>query len=150
MTEAYLTFLKRQLKESEDFKDTFQYFLKHFAHNSQFLRMGEPIMSIPTKLAMVLKGVGRRVFRKKRSRLRDEFLLEVQMGDHEFIHGTCSLHGKTVNLFYFEDIDLGMIGLMNKGKHTKYIRFSSTELNMKAHVLPFKMGIPYHQVACLI
>lgn len=117
-----LYILKKKMQLASDFSTPWNYFFDHFGENLSFMGMGKPVQN--EMIEAVIKAVGQQIFHKKKVRLDNTML--TALPDYHFIHGACFLEGRLCILFFFSDIDQGLIAVHVHGNHTRLVRFTST------------------------
>jgi hypothetical protein len=107
--EADLAKLKEILQTATDFKDVIGFFLDHLINHPEFIKAGSR-----TKNPMVrdtLKMIFKQLFKEE---INMTHLLLLHIKKHKFYHGTCFANGNLANILYFEDLDVGMVGVLTK------------------------------------
>jgi hypothetical protein len=118
---AKLATLKDKLLHADEFGTVWKYFLDHFGEDPAFIALGEPTEQ--PFLEAVFAEIGRQLLGRPLtvSRLR-----LIRLPEEGFIHGGAALDGKPANVLYFEDVQVGMLGVvwsLAPGV-MKYARFS--------------------------
>ena len=118
-----LTELRQQMMGASDFRAPLNYFFEHFSNNPQFIKSGkliqhELIQQVVEKVGEQLFGVGE---------VQNMWLSEIET--HQFIHGTCLVNGHVVNILFFDDIDMGLLGIVMEEDKIMTARFSSAMLS---------------------
>lgn len=114
--------LKRMLMESDDFLTTVNYFFDNLAEAQEFTKMGEPASS--PILESVVKAAAAEVF-DSRVCVSDLFL--INLDEHGFIHGPCIVNGCTGNIFYYKDIQQGMMTVITGPQQgVTFLRLTNT------------------------
>jgi hypothetical protein len=103
---ALLATLKDKLVQASDFFKVYEYFLDQFGEDPEFIALGTPTGS--PFLEAVLAEVGKQLFQKEVA-LRDVLL--TRLPDQHFIHGTALLNGRIATVFYFEDVQMGLLAV---------------------------------------
>jgi hypothetical protein len=112
--------LKQTLLESRDFMEVWNYFMTHFAEVEGFMDLGENYSSpaleaIVAQLAQVI-GAPTPV---------SEVML-IRLPGQRFVHGAAMLGHRLANLIYFEDIGVGLVGIvMSASGENRVIRFTT-------------------------
>jgi hypothetical protein len=122
---ANLETLKQMLVREDDFGVTFNYFFDHIAGDAKFLNICKPTKKPLIK--KILKSMGNQLFEGGGQVTN---ILLVQARKSTFVHGTCFINGLMGNLFFFEDIDMGMVALLSApgSDMVHFIRFTSTSI----------------------
>ena len=115
--------LKTKLQTATDFSDVFTYFFDNVSDDPEMMDRGHPVerhvlKQVLTHVAQAMLLNGPRLYLKR--------AMLIYLPDQEFIHGPLEFKGHMANMFYFEDIDLGMLALIStppKGD-TLFARFS--------------------------
>ena len=113
--------LKEKLMRAKDLSEIMDYFLTHFGEVPEFLDLGAPTQNI--RLEALLERVLGQMFDEEVSLVQ---VLLVGLPEHRFTHGGCFANGKLVNLFYFDDVHVGLaaVAWSLKTGETKFARFS--------------------------
>ena len=101
---ALLATLKQELLHSQDFKQIWSYFMDNFGEDPAFIALGERTRH-PMLEAIVSQTCGQ-LFGKPVSLGN---LLLTRLPEHHFIHGGFMVQGRLATVFYFEDIQVGLI-----------------------------------------
>jgi hypothetical protein len=123
--EKELNQLKNLLITSEEFDEVYRYFLDHLGENQKFLDIGEKAEH--PVLTKVMELVAQQVFHKKIAISR---MLLIKIPEHHFYHGPCMLGNTMASLFFFEDIDMGLISILMAldSREVRFVRFSSMQV----------------------
>ncbi len=108
MTPGKFNMLRKKLQNDTDLNAIMNYFYDHFADHEEFIKMCEPTRH--EDLESLLPTVIRGVFKRPRVVLRDVVLLRVP--GQNMVHGGFSIDGALGFFFYFEDLDMGAIGIV--------------------------------------
>ena len=124
--------LQEKLLDADDFYEVFNYFFDHFGENTEFLTLGEQVER--PLIEQVLAQVGQHLLGASVVTIED--LLLVHVPEHNFIHGGCIINGRMGNLFYFEDIQQGLLAvLMSFGSgETQIARFTAHRVKQRPDV----------------
>ena len=116
-----LSSLKRKVQEAKDFSEPMNYFFDHFGDDPEFIGLGERVEE--PFLEQVIRQVGSQLFGDKAAVAG---LLLTRLPEHGFVHGGFTLGGHLGNIFYFEDILLGLMAVVTTGPRgeTKLMRFT--------------------------
>jgi len=114
--------LKEKVMTAKDFKEPINYFFDHFGENPDFIQAGKRANN--PLLHNILIKVGEALFPGQNITVTNIMLLEVK--SHQFFHGSCFIHGRITNVFFFKDIDMGMCAIVMGGSNMMMSRFSST------------------------
>lgn len=101
-----LTHLRQLLIDATDFSDVYGYFMDNFGEAPELLTMGERWHD--QDFLDTIEQLGGRVIGKG-ARLTQPFLLRV--AEHGFVHGAFVLGDHIGSVFYFEDIEKGLLAL---------------------------------------
>ena len=113
--------LKQKLLESREFMEVWDYFMTHFAEADGFMDLGENYSSpaleaILAQLAQQVVGPATPVSQ----------MMLIRLPEERFVHGTAMLGRKLANLIYFEDIGVGLVGIvMSASGDNRVIRFTT-------------------------
>lgn len=120
-----LATLKDKMIHGTNFTDIFTYFLDHFGENPDFIALGQEVRH--EFLEQVYLQVGQQLFGKPVP-LTD--ILLKQLPEYHFYHGGGCLGGKVANVLYFEDVCVGLLGVMwsFSATETKFARFKGRPL----------------------
>jgi hypothetical protein len=110
--------LKAELTTAESFADVMEFFFDHLGENPEFTALGKQVKSpfmtaVVQRVAEELLGPGVRVTGKR-------FVL---LKKQRFLHGTVQFDGRLVVLFFFKDIDMGML-CCQIGAESRFARFT--------------------------
>ncbi len=119
---SLLATLKDKLTTASNFSDPLTYFFDHFGDSPEFIALGD--RADDPFLEAVIDQVGQQLFRGKAARVDN--LLLTRLPEHGFIHGGFTLNGRLGNLFYFEDVRLGLMAVVMSvaPSDTKIMRFT--------------------------
>jgi hypothetical protein len=123
-----LAALKKTLKESPQFSEAWIQFHDEVASDPRFTTDAQCIES--ERMESVLSTVIAKVLSQKNKVSNATFLY---MPEHGFWHGPCDFGNYMVVFFYFEDIDMGLVGITRSLSDplTTYVRFSMVELGRR-------------------
>lgn len=114
--------LKEKLVNSDDFSVVMHYFFDHFAENRAFMQLGRTqhsglVETLATTAASSVLG--------ERAVLR-QFRL-IYLPKQKFYHGPCFVNGHIATLFFFEEIQTGMmaIAMATDIGEMRYIRITA-------------------------
>jgi hypothetical protein len=123
-----LAILKKKLITASEFVPVWEYFMTHFGENREFMLLGEPVQSpiIEASVAQAAQGIFKMPVSAAKLRL-------IRLPAHRFIHGPVSLFGKFGNVFYFEDVGVGLLTIVLKmdGSDNRLARFTTQTLPAK-------------------
>lgn len=113
--------LKHKLIHDKDLTPVWQFFLDHFGEDPEFIALGEAITH--AFLESVLAQVGMQMFPGNAIASMTRL---VRLEDQQFIHGSINLSGRMGFVFYFEDIQVGMVVVSDPSAfdNAKMARFS--------------------------
>jgi|SRR5580704_8282443 hypothetical protein len=101
-----LATLKALLVEATDFGDVYDYFMDHFGASLEIVKAGEPYHD--AVFVAALERIGGAVAGDRSARLTQPFLLRIP--EQGFIHGVFAIGDRIGSVFYFEDIEKGLLG----------------------------------------
>lgn len=114
--------LKTRMITGKSFADSWDFFLDHFGENPAFMMAGEVtenelVAAVLGKIAQELYGPEARVHEP----------MFTAIPEHHFIHGGCFLHRRFGALFYFTDINQGILALpaSRPSEETLFMRLTS-------------------------
>jgi hypothetical protein len=99
--------LKKKLMTAGEFLDVLNYFFDHFGENPDFIALGKPTLN--AMLEMVIQHTGSQMMGKQ---VRVSNLMLVRLPEQRFIHGGFMMDGNMGNVFYFEDIQMGLMSVV--------------------------------------
>jgi hypothetical protein len=123
---AKLQRLKQLMQTEPELPKISDMFWDEVAHEPWFASAGHPTEN--PRLRAIMERVGRHVLGEA---YRASSTMLIHLREHAFWHGCCVLDGKLGQVFYFEDIDLGLLtiaGDIGSGT-THFVRFSNLEAN---------------------
>lgn len=101
--------LKNLLQTSENFRDVVDYFFTNLTERFPAF-MGAGKRAKNPLIRKTVELIGNQVFQKK---VTVSYLILLKLSKYRFYHGSCFIEGKMCNILYFEDIDMGMVGISN-------------------------------------
>lgn len=120
MDSGKLTTLKDKLITGTNFSNTMRWFFDEIAETSDFASLGEPTSD---KLLMeALSGVIAQIIGQNQAAAVEALLFRVP--EHQFIHGALTVGKQLGSVFYFEDIERGLLALGDLTGPTHFVRFS--------------------------
>jgi len=131
---SLLAELKRMVSFDAKLAPVWMYFMDHFADRPEFIALGER--------AAADNGVVRRVAGIAAQLFHDARVITnlrlVCLPEHHFVHGSFFLDGRIGGVFYFEDIEVGLVAVCaaRPSIEVKYARFSDA--------IKRKPGDPHH------
>lgn len=119
--QEHLAELKTLLVEGKEFDKIYTYFFDHLGENNDFLRLGKK--DPRSGMESVLEVVTGEMFKK---RVKIDNLMAFRIPNEPFLHGTCMIEASIMTFFFFEDIAVGLAGLMSllNPTHTLCVRFT--------------------------
>jgi hypothetical protein len=116
-----LLVLKDKLIKAKEFNEPCNYFLDNFGEDPSFMKVGEKCRS--AFLQPVIEEIGAQLLGRKVSVAG---MLLTEIPEYQFFHGACFIDGMVANLFYFKDIDMGILSLLRSLKTSEVMlaRFS--------------------------
>lgn len=117
--------LKEKLLNSQEFTEIFSFFMDHFGENPEFMALGERTRH--PFLESVVTQVGGQMMGRSIAVGPIDF---IRVPAQQFIHGGFALEGRIGNVFYFEDILVGLVTVtpyLERGE-TKFARFTGRPL----------------------
>ena len=125
---AKLEVLRRLLQEATDFKVPWDYFHNHLAMHQELHRRGRP-KSNPALEAVLRAGVSK-VFGRE---MVPTELMTLHLKKERFWHGLCNFGLLSGIFFYFEGVDVGLLGLSRSlgDQRIELVRFTVVEIDPK-------------------
>jgi hypothetical protein len=111
--------LKTKLVEAGDFGPVMNYFFD-ISEKPRFHGLGKRVSN--EMLESVIQIIGGQIFGGS---VRVSNLLLLKIPSSSFIHGVYMVQGIPGNVFYFEDIDVGLAAVLVPGEGTRIVRFSA-------------------------
>ena len=99
-----LATLKEELLHTADFKQIWSYFMDNFGEDPAFIALGERAQH--PMLEAIVTQTCRQLFGKP---VTFGHLLLTRLPEYQFIHGGLMVEGKLGMVFYFEDIQVGLL-----------------------------------------
>src|SRR5258708_14876203 len=109
------------LAASTKFSDVTDYFLTHFGHNPEFIKLGERVEH--SLLQIVVEQVANQVYGANGPVVVTALLL-THLPEQQFIHGSCFINGNVCSIIYFEDAYKGLVSIAPADGNCHYARFS--------------------------
>lgn len=103
--------LKDKMIKAKDFAEPCNYFLDHFGEKPAFMKLGAKADT--AFLQPILQQIGKRLLNQE---VAVVILPVTEIAEHHFLHGACLLNGKLASFFYFRDIDMGILTLLQSTK----------------------------------
>lgn len=119
-----LSKLKLKLTTGTKFNLIFEYFLDHFGENKDFIAASTPQHN-ETLAQMIGLSVGTML---KKSGAQPVEVMMRTVAEQQFYHGVLKMDEYLVPFFYFEDIDMGLLGVM-KDANTMFARFRMQQVS---------------------
>lgn len=114
-----LDLLKDKLLTEKDFGDIYSHFLDHLGEDETFQMLGNPVQS--PFLHRVVETIGKEV--TGAGQISKMLLLKVPQ--YPFLHGPLLIDNCMGTLFYFEDIEVGLISICLPNMETHFTRIST-------------------------
>lgn len=111
--------LRRNFVQAKDFAGFWNSFFDDFVQNPDFMEMGQPVQS--ASIESLVHRVGERMFQQP-VKARDFMLFFVP--DAHLIHGMFAVEDCSGNILYFDEIDMGLMGVVHPGGQTDFARFT--------------------------
>ncbi len=136
-----IAILKEKLLTAEDFGDALNYFFD-LMEDKEFIDYGE-VVKKDDFLKRLVKEVGQKLLGK--TVVPSKFLL-IKMKGIEFYHAPFMIETRMGNIFYFRDVDTGMMALTgpNLSPPTHIMRFSITVLKDKGAIATQQSNRTWH------
>ncbi|MFN3690308.1 MAG: hypothetical protein ACK4UU_05205 [Fimbriimonadales bacterium] len=107
MTPGKFAMLRRKLQKDRDLGAIMTYFFDHFADHREFIKMSEPGRSEAVEL--ILPVVVQSLVGLKRVAMKN--VAQMRVPDQQMWHGSFMVDNAIGSFFYFEDLDMGLVGL---------------------------------------
>lgn len=113
--------LRDKLVKATDFNEPCSYFFDQLAENPDFMKAG--VKTDAAFLRPIVEQVAAKLLGRSATL---SYLLMTEIPEYQFFHGACFIDGKPANLFYFGDIDMGIMTLLQSPEtmDVVYTRFS--------------------------
>ena len=113
--------LKEKLTHGKDFGAAWEYFMDNFGEKPEFLNLGQPARN--DLVEQILSQIAVQLFARE-TPARE--LMLIHLPEKSFFHGGVVLGNKMANLFYFDDVQVGLLAVVwsLSPSETKLIRFS--------------------------
>ncbi|UQA62253.1 hypothetical protein [Polyangium aurulentum] len=117
---AKVATLKAQLVESTTFQKVMDYFFENFGTDPTFLGMGEPVRN--DRVGLALSEVAGQLLGRPAAIITAQL---VSLPEHRMTHGLLTLHNGIGVVFFFDDLEKGLLALsdVNDRDSTIYVRF---------------------------
>lgn len=122
--EKHLDELKRRLMVEENFNGTFGYFFDHLGENPDFLKLGKRAKN--PDLKKIVQVIGKSVLDKEV--IVTKVLLKF-LQKQRFYHGGCQINERAAILFFFREINMGMVAMLHStiDFNMSFVRFTTFE-----------------------
>jgi hypothetical protein len=114
--------LKQKLVQAQDFSDVWEFYMDEFTDHVEFIEVGRPV-SHPF-LEAVIPKICQQLFGQD---VTIANLLIISIPEHQFYHAPFQADRRIGGVFYFEDINVGLLAISAQFPPTdevKYSRFS--------------------------
>ena len=113
--------LQQKLVEAGDFAPVWDYFMTNFGEQDWFMDLGER-----TRSPMLEAAISQAAEEILGGPVPLERLLLVRLPEQRFIHGALQLQGKFANVFYFEEVGVGLLTVvLSFAGDTRLARFTA-------------------------
>ncbi len=112
--------LKDKLLTCDTFSEIQEMFFDVVAENQEFIRLSKKTKHPIIKAAV--SAIGKQLLEKE---VEITHLMLLKYKKANFYHGTCFIDGHMTSVFFFQDIDIGLISLSKNPPYTSYMRFTS-------------------------
>jgi hypothetical protein len=128
---AKLTYLKHAIQAERELPRISDVFWDQVAREPWFASAGHPAEN--PRLRMITERVGCHVLGEAH---RATSTMLIHVPEHAFWHGCCVLDGKLGQVFYFEDIDRGLLTIAGDvgSDTTHFVRFSNAEIEIEIEI----------------
>lgn len=117
--------LKQKIIQAKDFRDPLNFFFDYFPLSREFLDKSKRVKQHKL-IKQIIENVGQQLFTGQIN-ITHFSLYEVQ--NYHFLHGNCFVSGHAVNILFFSDIDMGLLGIAMEDDRIMTARFSSAMLS---------------------
>lgn len=116
--------LKQKLIEATEFAPVWDYFMTHFGEQRAFMALGKRTRS--PMLEAAIAQAAEEVFG---AWVPVTNLLLVRLPEYQFMHGALVLEGRFANVFYFEDLGMGLLTIILSmaGDNNRLVRFTARD-----------------------
>lgn len=128
---AKIPTLKHKLVNATAFSEIAEYFLADFGGNPDFVRASDP-----SEDQVLLQGVAQIVSRMVGGRAGALEAHMYRVPEAKLVHGSLGFAEWMGVVFYFEDLERGLLALGKILGPTQFVRFSMTEVPRSASGLP--------------
>ncbi len=111
--------LRRDFVAAKDFGKFWNSFFDNWIECPEFIRMGQPVQS--ESVERLINEIGSRIFQRP---VKAHGFMLLLVAEAKLIHGIFQLEQCTGNLLYFDDIDMGLVGVTHPGGRTDFARFT--------------------------
>ncbi len=131
--QAEIAKLKEMLQTEEEFGKVMRYFFDELGDHQDFIDRGKRAKHRLLKDAVQV--VAEQVLGE--NGVVVEHLLLTKLAKSKFYHGGCFVRGRVANVIYFEDIDMGMVGILMSGEASfmHFARFTCHRVDSDATIL---------------
>lgn len=127
MNLSRLAQLKEKLVAATDFATVMDYFMTEFGDHAEFMDHGQCVRD--QRLEAILCEIGKQVFPKSPTVVLDQVRL-VGIPAYHFTHGGLLMNGRISTMFYFSDVQMGLLAVaMSLAGPTQLVRFSGKLLS---------------------
>jgi hypothetical protein len=121
---ALLATLKEKLVAATNFSEVLDYFLTHFGHNPEFIKLGQG--TTDSFLEQIIAQAAGHIL--KGNALVASLRL-MRLPEHHFIHGGGPINACLATVIYFEDITVGLLALASPfSPNTELARFTGRKM----------------------
>lgn len=132
--EQRLNELKRMLVSEPEFTNTYKYFFDRLGNDVNFMKSGGREMG--SNFEFIIKEIAESMIGQK---VVIKMFLTMVLPEQRFVHGVCHSNGRLTTFFFFEEISMGMVAMMNPGgEDTLFARFTTFKApnkNISLHTL---------------
>lgn len=117
--------LKTKLVKDDDFAEIYDYYFTQLSDNPSFMELGKRVKN--PQIKSIVKMVGKYLFGDDAT---VTYLEIFKSRKTMFYHGGCFISGRIATIIYFDDIEMGMmgVGISALTGEVKYIRITKTML----------------------
>lgn len=117
--EEKIATLKQSVATATDLEEPWKYFFDHLVDDPRFVSMGKPTKV--SKVEEIIKAVGAQFFRQEG---RFQHMMAFVLRRFGFTHGSCLLDGQMTAYFFFDELNMGVAGILHRERGSCIIRFT--------------------------
>ncbi len=114
-----LAAMKEKLLTGEKFSDIHNFFFDHLGENDFFMKRCKRAKN--PQLTATITAAAKQVFQRE---VTITGMMLLKYPKFSFYHGSCFIEKKVAGMFFFEDINMGMLSVVRNYPETSFVRFS--------------------------